>query len=88
MIEEEFGMARTKRITESISYSAALLDRGNVELKIEISKIDFVEEVIPDGQMAGMMGHRPVPCTETYSFDLHPDQARMLWEQIGHALEG
>lgn len=57
-----------------------------VQLTLEREVISFVKEMIPDGQMAGMMGHRPVESAESVTFDLHPNQARALWEELGRAL--
>lgn len=77
----------TKRITESIDYSAVSANDGTIELHIVRNGIQFVEEVIPDGQMAGMMGHRPVPCVDEMTFTLYPGQAQALHEELGRALQ-
>jgi hypothetical protein len=50
--------------------------------------VTFVREVIPDGQMAGMTGHRPVLSTQEIEFELGDIQARALLEDLQHALRG
>jgi hypothetical protein len=73
-------------ITERITYSARRGEGGNVELRVEIEQIRFIEETIPDGSMAGMKGHLPVPSTSELVLDLHPTEAEALWDQLGRAL--
>ena len=79
-------MAAPRTVTEQIRYSARPGDDNTVELLIEMDRVTLVEEVIPDGQMAGMMGHRPVPRTDSATFELHPAQAEALYEELGRAL--
>lgn len=79
-------MAVERPIVKQINYSASRTSSDTIELLIERETIDFVREVIPDGQMAGMIGHREVPCTQEFTFDLHPAEARHLREQLGQAL--
>jgi hypothetical protein len=78
-------MPATRPILKQINYSVRT-ESGRIELVVERELIDFVEEIIPDGQMAGMKGHREVPCTQELTFELHPAEARHLWEQLGQAL--
>lgn len=73
------------RVEKPFEYSAGRIPTG-VRLTIEREIINFVGEVIPDGQMAGMIGHRPVEGHEEMEFDIPLPQARALWEQLGHAL--
>jgi hypothetical protein len=77
----------TRPILESIDYTISR-DGQTIELLVEAVYISFVEEEIPDGQMAGMKGHRPVRNERSISYDLHPDQARMLRDQLDAALFG
>lgn len=74
-------------VIKDISYSAELTRDGQIELTIEIEGVNFVREVIPDGQLAGMMGHREVPHTQTKSFILHPQQAQALIDELQRAVE-
>jgi hypothetical protein len=61
--------------------------REGVRLTAHREIINFAREVIPDGQMAGMMGHREVPGEEEVSFDLHVTEARALLDQLQQALD-
>lgn len=74
------------RVDKLIEYSAVAV-AGGVELRVTRESITFVRETIPDGQMAGMIGHRPVEHVEEMTYTLHPDQARALHEELGRALE-
>lgn len=65
----------------SISFDVAAGPDG-AELVVLIEGVRFVEEVIPDGSMAGMNGHRPVPWESRSAFLIHPDQAEMLIEAL------
>ena len=73
------------RVEKPFEYSVERTPTG-VNLTIEREIINFVREVIPDGQMAGMMGHRPVEGSEEMTFDIPLPQARALYEQLGRAL--
>ncbi len=73
-------------IVKSIDYSVERTPDGEIELTVEVESIRFKREIIPDGQLAGMLGHREVPHTATYSWQLHPAQARMLCEQLGQLI--
>lgn len=72
-------------IVKSVSYTAQAAPEG-IELVVEAEMLSFVREMIPDGQMAGMMGHREVPRTSTVSYALHVEEAKHLLEQLGHAI--
>jgi hypothetical protein len=76
---------RNQPIVRQVNYTAHCAPEC-VELAIEAEMISFVEERIPDGQMAGMMGHREVPGTSSVTYNLHPAQAQHLWEQLGDAI--
>lgn len=73
-------------VIRSTDYSVTRNDDTSVDLNIRVDRIGFVQERIPDGQMAGMMGHREVPCTDEYSFRLYGGQAQHLWEELGRVL--
>lgn len=73
-------------VVRDISYSARRGENGNIELVVEVEGIGFVKETIPDGQLAGTVGHREVPSTRTTTFDLHPTEAEGLWQELGRAL--
>lgn len=74
-------------ILQSIDYAISR-DGQSVQLTVEAEYLTFVEETIPDGQMAGMKGHRPVRSTNQVIYDLHPEQARMMRDQLDAALFG
>ena len=76
----------TRSIVKSIDYEARRSDDGDVEIVVSIESVGFVRETIPDGQLAGMMGHREVPQLSEYIYSLHPQQARRLVEQIQRIL--
>lgn len=65
------------QVVESIEYSVEQ-DGRSFELVVTVEGLNFVEETIPDGQMAGMMGHREVPCENVMRFPIHPAQVRRL----------
>ena len=74
-------------MVESIEYSATRAG-GEVLLTVRRHLIHFVREVIPDGQMAGMTGHRPVPSVDEFEFTMPVDQARALLDDLATAVDG
>jgi hypothetical protein len=74
-------------IVESVEYSATRTG-GAVTLTVQRHMIRFVREVIPDGQLAGMVGHRPVPSLEEFHFELPVAQARALLGELAAAVDG
>jgi len=72
-------------IVKSIEYSAVPNGR-EVELRVRRTLIEFVRETIPDGQMAGMPGHRPIEHVQEFTFSMPAGQARALYEDLGRAL--
>jgi hypothetical protein len=76
-----------KTITEQIRYSVRPGDGGNIELVVEYDRVTLVEEEITYGELAGTIGHRPVPRTDTVTFDLHPQQAQMLLDDLQRTIE-
>jgi hypothetical protein len=75
-------------IVEGVEYSAtAGATAGAVTLTVQRHVIHFVREVIPDGQMAGLMGHRPVPSVESFDFEMPVAQARHLLDDLAVAVE-
>lgn len=75
-------------IVQDIQYFAESTGSGMVELRVERESITFREEIIPDGVMAGMKGHREIPSTESIVFELSPRQAEELRDQLSRALAG
>lgn len=80
-------MTSSRPIPESIDYAISR-EGQEIRLQVEAVYLTFVEETIPDGQMAGMKGHRPVRAHNTTIYDLHPGQARLLRDQLDAALFG
>lgn len=80
-------MGSDRPILESIDY-AVEREGHEIKLKVEAVYVTFVEEIIPDGQLAGMIGHRPVRNHSEITYDLHPGHARMLRDQLDAALFG
>jgi hypothetical protein len=76
---------RRKPIVENVEYSASF-SGGEVALVVRRHRVEFVEETIPDGQMAGMTGHRPVPCVDEFEFRMGVRQARALAGDLAEAL--
>jgi hypothetical protein len=70
----------------SFTYSARA-DGYGINLIVERTVINFVREMIPDGQMAGMMGHRPVENEQSFTFTLHPAEAEALRDDLSAALD-
>jgi hypothetical protein len=62
------------------TYSARADDYG-INLIVERTVINFVREMIPDGQMAGMMGHRPVENEQSFTFTLDQVQ-EFVWSVV------
>lgn len=77
----------SKPILEDIQYAISR-DRQGIQLRVSAVWVTFVEEIIPDGVMAGMTGHRPVRSEHETVYDLHPGQARALRDQLDAALFG
>lgn len=74
-------------IAEPWEFSARRGDNGDdVVLRLERQRVDFVEERITYGHLAGTIGHRPVPGEEVAEFEMLRTQAERLWEQLGRAL--
>lgn len=69
------------QVVKSIEYSVEM-DGPNFELVITVEGVYFREEIIPDGQMAGMKGHREVPSESVMRFPIHPQQAQRLISEL------
>jgi len=77
----------SRPVLKSVDYTISR-NGDEIELLVESVWLQFVEETIPDGQMAGMKGHRPVECTNETTYRLFPGQARTLRDQLDAALFG
>lgn len=69
------------QVVKSVDYSIER-DGRDLELVVTVEGLNFVREVIPDGQMAGMMGHREVPCESEMRFPIYPQQAQHLIREL------
>lgn len=69
-------------VTMPWTYTARVGGNDVVELILERERINFVEEIIPDGQLAGMIGHRQVPGVDTMTFELTEQEARALIAEL------
>lgn len=81
-----------RSIVDRVEYRATAGDvggevTGEVVLTVDRHLIEFVRETIPDGQMAGMVGHRPVPHVQQFEFVLPVGQARRLLDDLAVAVE-
>lgn len=74
-------------MVDRVEYTAtAGATPGSVTLTVRQHMITFVREVIPDGQLAGMTGHRPVPHVDEFTFSMPVDQARALLDDLATAV--
>jgi hypothetical protein len=55
---------------------------GRVVLVARQQVTTFVRETIPDGVMAGMIGHRPVQHEREFVFEIPTQQARRLLDDL------
>lgn len=76
----------TRSMVKSVDYEARRGDDGEVEIVVTIEHLVFREQVIPDGQLAGSIGHIAEPSTAEYVFSMGRGQALLLVEQIQRAL--
>lgn len=67
------------------TYSVRRTVRG-IELTAHREVINFVREMIPDGQMAGMMGHREVPGEQEFTFEMGVAEAKFLRGELDRAI--
>jgi hypothetical protein len=72
-------------IVKNVDYEVRR-DGDDVDLTVTVEGVGFVRETIPDGTMAGMLGHREVPYTNQFIYNLHISQARHLRDQLDEIL--
>lgn len=63
-------------------------EHSQIELVAHRETVSFRREVIPDGILAGQMGHLEIPGEEEVTFALDLWQARALRDQLNELLGG
>ena len=75
-----------QHVVTSIDYEARRGENRGVEIVVTIEGIGFREERITHGHLAGMIGHCEIPTSHETIFNLHPEQARRLRDQLDELL--